>query len=72
MHESNMTAAISNSSNSTNQTAIYGYTEMIDEDFNFDEFGTPLISNRTYQILSAFNQTQSPRKWYTGYKGRLH
>jgi len=45
--ETNKTFSISNSSNLTNKTVIYGYTDEIVEDFNFDEFGTPLIPDRT-------------------------
>jgi hypothetical protein len=47
MQEYNETIPISNSPNSTNQTVIYGYPEEIVEEFKFDEFGAPLIPDRT-------------------------
>lgn len=47
MQESYETFPISNSSNSPNQTRIWWNPEEMVEDFNFDEFGTPLIPDRT-------------------------
>jgi len=47
MQKSNKTNAISNFSNSTNQTVIFGYSDVKEQDFSFDEFGTPSIPDRT-------------------------